>query len=168
MVQFCNQAEECITNFYGLYYSSADLDMAQKCKASTRIIIMGMSEYLGSCLMLGFETFMTSFANIRPELICDLLRAFKLKNLPLVRAKQNELMLLVNASENDELDPQIADIKNCFNERMLREGEYQFSAGPTRYAHLELELENSKEPSGGSTPIPANQTSNLILSLNSI
>lgn len=159
MVQFCNQAEEWITNFYGLYYSSADLDMAQKCKAPHRIIIMGMSEYLGSCLMLGFETFMTSVANIKPELICDLLQAFKRKNLPLVRAKQNELMLLMTTKiENDELDVQIADVKNWFNERML--SEHQFSAGPTRDAYLKLSLENSKESFCDSTPSLANQNSN--------
>ncbi|KAI9583928.1 hypothetical protein GQX74_010263 [Glossina fuscipes] len=91
MVQFCNQAEECITNFYGLCYNSADLDMAQKCKTPQRIIIM---------------------------------------------AKQNELMLLVaTKTQNDELNVQIADIKNWFNERML--SEYQFSAGPTRGACLD-------------------------------
>ncbi|KAL9926476.1 N-acetylneuraminate lyase B-like isoform 1-T3 [Glossina fuscipes fuscipes] len=136
MVQFCNQAEECITNFYGLCYNSADLDMAQKCKTPQRIIIMGMSEYLGSCLMLGFDTFITFVANIKPEVISDLLRAFKLKNLPLVQAKQNELMLLVaTKTQNDELNVQIADIKNWFNERML--SEYQFSAGPTRGACLD-------------------------------
>uniref|UniRef100_A0A1A9WKF5 Uncharacterized protein n=1 Tax=Glossina brevipalpis TaxID=37001 RepID=A0A1A9WKF5_9MUSC len=131
MVLFCNQAEDHITNFYGLYYNSPDLDMAQKCKASQRIMIIGMNEYMGSCLMLGFESFMTSVINTEPELIRDLYMAFKTKNLPLVRRIQNNLNLLVATRiPTDDLDLQIVDIKNWFNERILNE--CQFSAGPSR------------------------------------
>lgn len=133
MEQFCRLAEQEMPNFFGLQFSSSDLEMGIKCLREGRVILLGSDRLLASGLLLGFESALMSFLNVRPDLGIDIMNALQNNNLTQLRDKQNELNRVMPFElHNSATMGWVGAIKQWFNEESLAGKGPRFSAGPVR------------------------------------
>lgn len=136
MVEFCSKAEKCISNFMGLYYASADLEMGQRCLRFGRLVMLASTALLASGLMSGFNCSSLVVVNIRPDLVHKICEAFDDNNLQLAREYQRELNQLIEIHTHDsQLEYWVVSMKNWFNKEFGSRQVGNFSAGPARIVY---------------------------------
>lgn len=81
-------AEEAMSNFVGLKYTSGDLDQGTACLKSGRSVFLGAATVLCGALALGFDSSIMTIHNICPELpksIVELMQTDRLADARLVQ-----------------------------------------------------------------------------------
>ncbi|XP_064536820.1 N-acetylneuraminate lyase-like isoform X2 [Drosophila montana] len=133
MVEFCAKAERSISNFMGLYYASADLEMGQRCLRFGRVVMLASTALLASGLMSGFNCSSLVVVNIRPDLVHKICEAFDDNELQLARDYQRELNQLIEIHTHDShMENWVVSMKNWFNKESTSRQIGSFNAGPAR------------------------------------
>ncbi|XP_054742552.1 N-acetylneuraminate lyase B-like, partial [Anastrepha obliqua] len=133
MSELCRKAEELIPNFYGIHFESTDLDDGEACLRDGRVIIFGNSRLLACGLMVGFESALMSFLNIRPDLGWQIWNAMLNNDLDTARDSQ----LLVNSLMSSYIDRStdegfVGAMKRWFNDEVSRGNGAGFRIGAAR------------------------------------
>lgn len=134
MVEFCGKAERIIPNFLGLYYSSADLEVGQRCLRFERVVMLASTALLASGLMSGFNCSSLAIVNIRPDLVKRICHAFDENELQLARDYQRELnqLIEVHTHVGSNLENWVVSMKNWFNKEFISRDIGCFTSGPAR------------------------------------
>lgn len=134
MVEFCAKAERLIPNFMGLYYSSADLEVGQRCLRYERVIMLASTALLASGLMSGFNCSSLAIVNIRPDLVHRICHAFDENELQLARDYQRELnqLIEIHTQVGSNLENWVVSMKNWFNKEFTSRQMGCFTSGPAR------------------------------------
>lgn len=134
MVEFCGKAERLIPNFLGLYYSSADLEVGQRCLRFERVVMLASTALLASGLMSGFNCSSLAIVNIRPDLVKRICHAFDENELQLARDYQRELnqLIEVHTHVGSNLENWVVSMKNWFNKEFISRDIGCFTSGPAR------------------------------------
>lgn len=129
MPRFCDLAEKRIPNFNGIKFTSNDLNEGVACLKRGRKIFLGSNTIILGALAQGFDSTISSTANLFPELVHEIYTAVKENRWIDAQTAQCELIERFNEC--------CTSLKGAFN-RINKE----FECGPGRKPALSLKTKN--------------------------
>lgn len=133
MRDFCKLAEETIPNFYGIHFAGTDLDDGEACLSEGRVIILGNSRLLACGLLVGFDSALMTFLNIRPDMGWTIWNAMLNNNLEVARDTQlllNNMMSSYLGRSTEE--GYVQAMKQWFNNEVMQGNGPGFYIGAAR------------------------------------
>ncbi|XP_011188425.1 N-acetylneuraminate lyase [Zeugodacus cucurbitae] len=137
--EFFNSAEKVIPTFTGLVCTQTEYLAAIKCATAKRVIVIGDSKMLASCMLMGYESAIMTVANMEPTLMHEIYDAMMRNDLKTAKAKQSYLNQLIRNRITKGKSSWISDMKNWFNEKMVSEVGCDVNVGkPRKFGIYEL------------------------------